>query len=86
MNQGAVLLVDTVLFEVLTEMAVGEIALGDNQYPAGVLVKPMDDTRSNWSPQVSQMAAMMEETVYQGGLPMTGSRMNHHVGRLVNRY
>ncbi len=72
------------LFKLTTEVTVGEIVLGYNQDSAGILVKPVDDTRPERSSQFGQVVAMMQETVHKSRLSMAGSRMNHQAGRLVH--
>jgi hypothetical protein len=71
-------------FELADEMTVGEIVFGDSKYTAGIFVQPVDDTGSEWSPYISQLIAMVEETVYQGRLPVASSRVNHQAWGFVD--
>ena len=71
-------------FELANEMTVGEIVFGDSKYTAGIFVQPVDDTGSQWSPYISQLIAMVEETVYQGGLSVASSRVNHQAWGFVD--
>ena len=65
-------------------MTIGRVVLGHNNNPACILVEPMNYPGSQWSSQVSQMVAMMEEPVDEGGSAMTGGRMHHEARRFID--
>ena len=66
MNQSGVFFVNTLFFELFTEMTVSVIVFRHHDDAAGIFIEPMDDPGPQGSPQISQVITMMEETVYKG--------------------
>jgi hypothetical protein len=84
-NQNTVFLVNPALFELQTEVTVGEVVLRGNQYSTGILVETVNDTRSQRPTELRQAVAMVQETVHQRALSVTSGRVDHHSGWFVDR-
>ena len=65
-------------------MLVRRWCLSDHQGARGVLVEAMDNAGPNFTPKGCQIAAVMQQSVYQGSIPMSGRRVNHETWRLVD--
>lgn len=84
MNQSRILFVYKFFFKLLAEMTIRRVVLCHNNNPACILVEPMNYPGPQWPAQVSQMVAMMEEPVDEGGSAMTAGRMHHEARRFID--
>ena len=72
------------LLKLLCQMLMTPVSLGDNKNPGGIFINPVNDPRSQLTPDPSQVLTMVQQSVNQGSTIMSGSGVYHHPSRLVN--
>jgi hypothetical protein len=84
-DEGEIRLFHIAGFELVHEMTMGFIGLGNNEATARVLVQPMYDPRTLDASNATQVfAAMMKKPMYKRRILMARSGVHHKSGRFVD--
>ena len=83
-HQGEIHLFDFPLFELIGKGPMGHLSFCHKNQARGVLVQPVDDPRPFYPADASKIRAMVQQCVHQRSREMTGRRMNHHSGWLID--
>jgi hypothetical protein len=82
-NQGEVNFCHGSRRKLAGKIAMGRVVLRDDESAAGFLIQTMNNSWAFLSPDAGKIVAVRQERINQRVLLMTGARMHHDAGRLV---
>ena len=83
-NQGEVMLLYCPRLELMREIGMTKVVLGNDQQTGGVLVESMNDSRPFDSSGLRELRKVAQKGIHQGSPLYAGPNVHHHPGRLVN--
>jgi hypothetical protein len=83
-DESEILLSHLIRVPGLGKAPVGHVVLGHDHDSAGVLIEPVHDAGTDLSADPAEAVEMEKESVDQGGVAMSGSRMNDESRRLLD--
>jgi len=84
MHNGDILFVHFPGLELGREKPMGIVVLDHDHETRSVFVEPVDNARPKLASDACEIPAMSEKSVNKRSVGVTGSRVNHHAGRLVD--
>lgn len=82
--QSKVVFFNLAILELVHQMGMGGFGAGDDHHSGGILVEPVDNTGTVFISDLTDIVVSEQETVYQGIVNVTASRMNHKSWGLGN--
>ena len=83
-RDGPVFFFDRPLFKLTTEMMMDGVVLRDDEYPAGVAIETMDDSRPQLSRHVAQLIKMKLKCPGECSQIIASPGMHDHVRRFID--
>ena len=83
-NQRVVDALDAVVLELRRERHVGRVVLGGHQHTGGSAIEPVHDAGTQHAADAGQVGTVVEQRVHQRTARVSGRRVDHQAGRLVD--